>query len=286
MKAFCQKIGGVMLILSIFVVIAIFQDVRVMLSETADISGNEADSEDILKSGQAVDAEIGILLDQFLTVETSQKNRAGQVTSKTTDDYYIMPVFVDDETYFVALKVGQRYEDRLAIMRMVDEYVSAYSLSPDRLNDDTVEISGGMYKLKNNYYEYMVDWFDDTNWFADEDDIEKYVLPLVFKPLDRDSTTTLIYVGVGMLVGGILLLVIGFFGRKKNAQRETELAQLGNRTITICGIRYNVAMMTEVDKNICVGKVKKAKKLLMKTFHATEAEADTIIANWNQITAQ
>lgn len=285
MKAFCQKVGGALLILSIFVVISIFQDVRVMLSETMDISGNEADSEDILKSGQAVEAEIGILLDQFLTVETSQKNRAGQVTSKTTDDYYIMPVFVDDETYFVALKVGQRYEDRLAIMRLVDEYVSAYSLSPERVSDDTVEISGGMYKLKNKYYEYMVDWFDDTNWFEDEDDIEKYVLPLVFKPLNRDGTMTLIYVGVGMLVGGILLLVAGFSGSKKHTQRENELAQLGNRTITICGIKYNVAMMTEVDKNIRAGKAEKAKKSLMKTFHATEQEADTIIANWNQITA-
>lgn len=285
MKSFCKKVGGAVLVIGIFAVIALFQDVRVMLSETVEISKNEADSEDILKSGQAVDAEIGILLDQFLTVETTQKNRAGQVTSRTTDDYYIMPVFVDDETYFVALKVGQRYKDRVAIMRMVDEYVWASSLSPNRISGDTVEISGGMYKLKNKYYEYMVDWFDSTNWFADEDDIEKYVLPLVFKPLDRDNITTLVYISIGMLAGGILLLVIGFSGSKDNAQREAKLAQLGNRTITICGIRYNVAMMTEVDKNIRAGKTEKAKKSLIKTFHATEAEADTIIVNWNQITA-
>ncbi len=284
MKTFCKKIGGVMLILSIFVLASVFQDIRVMVSTTEEISGNEADSEEILKSGQAVDAEIGILLDQFLTVETSQKNRAGQVTSKTTDDYYIMPVFVEDETYFVALKVGQKYQDRLAIMRLVDEYVSAYSLSPERLSEDAVEISGGMYKLKNKYYEYMVDWFDDTNWFEDEDDIEKYVLPIVFQPLNRESTMNLIYLGVGLLGGGILLLLIGCVGGKKTKQREAELAQLSGRTITIGGIRYNVAMMTEVDKNIRAGKIKKAKKSLMQTFCATEAEADTIIANWNQIT--
>lgn len=120
----------------------------------------------------------------------------------------------------MAIEVEAYSKDSLKFMNMVEEYVGQYTLTRDTVGGNPVAISGGLYKLKDEYYEYMTDWFKDEKWFMKDSDIEKYVLPLVFKPVVQENIQRIIIASVGGIVIGALLLVVGILGGKKKTAKN------------------------------------------------------------------
>lgn len=274
----CKKFGIGFLIFGIVFLVILWTDIRIVLSDPIDLCSGQITNVKQIHSGVAVETEMDSLLDGFMTVETTHKNRSGQVTGKDYDNYYIMPVLVGSETYYIAFCVDQ--EDAWKYQSLLGRVTGSYFTSGRE-----IELSGGLYKLKKKYYNYMVDWFEETDFFANDADIEKYVLPVVLKPIVIKNVKIMVMVDIIAIALGIIFLSIGILGGKSIAQRDQAISGLGTRSITINGFNYRVADMGSINQLILNGEIDKARKKLMKTYKASEMEANQIIANWGQITA-
>ncbi len=285
MKKFCSNFGGVLLVFGVIMMFVFMTDFRIMFNEPVDIFVDGAESEEELKAGMAINTDMYLLMESFATKETSSKNRAGQVTSTSTSYYYILPVFVGEEdTYYVAFKVGEHDANKSKYNQIVNDTMAYLYMEQDTCGNYSIQINGGLHKLENDGYEYMKDWFRETGFFESEADIDKYVLPLCF---ESQSSGTIMNVFIGTIVCivlGILLIVISCFIGKKYQARQQYLKSLYGRTITINNIPYEVANMEELDKLLLKGKTAKAKRLLTKSFRASDMEAENIINNWDNIT--
>lgn len=266
--------------------VVLIPDIKILNSEPVDICGGEVTDAAMLKENIAVETEVQYLMERFVTAETKTQNRTGATISVHYDDYYIMPVFVEDDVYYIAYKLSDEADNAMDIIKLVDEYATPGTLSPDTAMDDPVPVKGGLYELGDEEYEYMLAWFDAEDWHF-EGSAEQYVLPVVFEPFVEGNVAMMVKVSIGAAVLGLVLLILGFVIGRDKAKRAKELKKLADKTITINGISYDVlkiVQVTDVDKWIQKGKPDKAKKELMKVFKASETEADAIIADWERIT--
>lgn len=154
-----------------------------------------------------VEAEIYMTLDYFLE-ETTTRTRDDQISSIDKDYYYIIPAFSGEATYFIGLKVGAKnkktYED---IADKTYDYLMGES---DEIGAVTDLVQGCLRDMDFESYSYFKDWFKDSEWYADEKELEKYVLPLYLEPVNlTNSRVMFIAASVGMVVGiffGVLFL--------------------------------------------------------------------------------
>lgn len=285
MKKFCSNFGAVLLVLGVILMFVFMTNFRIMFNEPVDIFVDGAESEEELKAGMAINTDMYILMESFASKETSSKNRSGQVTSTRVDYYYILPIFVGEEdTYYVAFKVGENDANKSKYNQIVKDTMAYLYMEQDTFGNYSVQINGGLHKLENDGYEYMKDWFRETGFFENESDIDKYVLPLCFESQSNGKMMNVLIGTIVCIVLGILLIVISCFIGKKYQTRRQYLKSLYGRTITINNIPYEVANMEELDKLLLKGKTAKAKRLLTKSFRASDMEAENIINNWSNIT--
>ena len=86
----CKKFGIGFLIFGIVFLVILWTDIRIVLSDPIDLCSGQITNVKQIHSGVAVETQMDSLLDGFMTVETTHKNRSGQVTGKDYDNYYIM----------------------------------------------------------------------------------------------------------------------------------------------------------------------------------------------------
>ena len=85
-----------------------------------------------------------------------------------------------------------------------------------------VHITGGLVTLDDELYKYMKQWFAEAGWFADEADIEKYVLPLSFSEENYTSLKIVFFVQLAIAVA--LLGAIIIFSRKEKKAAESTVS--------------------------------------------------------------
>lgn len=285
MKEFCKKAGIFLLIFGVIFLFVFKTNFQIMFNEPIDIFEDAVDSEEDLKVGMAINTDMYLLMESFASKDTTNKGRNGRVTGTRTDYYYILPVFVGEEdTYYVAFKVNENDANLSKYNQIVNDTMAYLYMEQDTCGNYSTWINGGLHKLESEGYEYMKDWFRETEFFESESDIEKYVLPLCFeKQSDGAIRGVFIFSVVSVILGIVLIIVSTRVGKKYNARHEY-LQGLYGKTVTINNIPYEIANMEELDKLLMDGKTAKAKKLLMKSFRASDQEADYIINNWSTIT--
>ncbi len=251
-----------------------FKNIVIAFHEPVDIYEDYPESYDKVK---AVKTELNMILGRYATEEiTTEQN--GAITDRRYEYYYVVPVYTADEdegAYFVGVKVsGDDKKDYEAVCDATWAYLYRET---DTL--ETIEFEGGFKKMEEECYEYFVEWFEDEEWFADEDDIEKYVLPLVLESFPLEATKKGAFILTGIIVGGILIMVLCC---RKGKEKEPEVEKY-KRVIDINGKVVHISEYQKVNKFVEKGKTDKAVKALMKIVEISEADANAAIEDWDNI---
>lgn len=284
MKRFCLKTGFVLLVLGALLAFTETDYVKIAYNEPVDIYEEGLDDASQIERGLAIDTDVQMLMECFVTEETTNTRKNGSTIDRDIDYYYILPIVVEDDIYYVGFCVDSENENLRTYENMVDETMAYLYGQSSTMGSYSVEVSGGLKEMDDEIYDYMLEYFTEKNLFASDTDMKEHVLPLTYTKVDREATKFLLYLSIVMLVAGAAMLLYGILGDGKYSARRKQLKKLENKSININGIAYCIARMESVDRKIWNGQHDKAKKELMQAFKASDQEAERIIAEWNQIT--
>lgn len=223
------SIAFVLIVFGIMMLVSGRENIKSAFTGAYDIY--DVDAEDI-KIGDGIKTSIYAVLDTYGTLETTTKNsKTGSVTGRTYHYYYIIPVFNedDDDTYFMSVKVSS--DDKKAFDRIADDTWDVLLGDADYFTDVEFEAEGNIQKLDDEGYEYMVEWFEDMEWFGtdDRDDFEQYLLPICLELKNLKTTSIMVYVSMGVILLGVLVIVIHFVRKSNKKKKEaSEQAAFNN----------------------------------------------------------
>lgn len=238
-----------------------------------DLYGETTNVSDITRT-TPVEADVYAVIDCFVT-ETTTTTKNGAVTDKDYDYYYIIPAYNGDETYYIGIKVPEdidyKYDD---ICDLTWQWMLGDSAE---LGEKTVHAEGCLKEMDDELYDYMVEWFEEAEWFESDADIEKYALPLYLDPVRFSSTRTLTLVAVGTLIVCVVLwIVVG----KVDKKREKKSA--AQTHVVINGVSYPKETFHNVNRCIANRENIFALQELCNITGLTPEEAQPIIQSWNK----
>ena len=202
------SVAFVLIVFGIMMLVSGRENIKSAFTGAYDIY--DVDAKDI-KIGDGIKTSIYAVLDTYGTLETTTKNsKTGNVTGRTYHYYYIIPVFNEDgdDTYFMSVKVSS--DDKKAFDRIADDTWDVLLGDADYFTDVEFAAEGNIQKLDDEGYEYMVEWFEDMEWFdsTDRDDFEQYLLPICLELKDLKTTSIMVYASMGVILLGVLVIVI------------------------------------------------------------------------------
>lgn len=162
-----------------------------------------------LKRGFAIETDLPFLMECFGSETSTQTN--GYDNSTLIGDatyYYIMPVLAGDETYYVALATSSKNDNYEMLQELSQSTMNRLYTGSADIDAAPVHITGGLVTLDDELYKYMKQWFAETEWFADEADIEKYVLPLSFSEENYTSLKIIFFVQLAIAVALLTAIII------------------------------------------------------------------------------
>ncbi len=262
MKQVCTRLGLGLLIAAIVLGFGARNEIIASFSKPVDIYVDYPEKIDDVK---AIDTELYQIIDTFAEEEITSN---GSVTSVYY--YYIVPVFTadEDEAYYVGLKVNKNKS--AAYDRVVDSTWDAIEKGTD-LNA-FVEFTGCYEKMDKELYGYFLEYFEDV--FDSEEEMKKYVLPLVMEPMVIKNSRTTLYVVIGMFVAGAVLLFLAF--------RKPKQAPASRPYITVNGINYPSSNFESVNKMVKKGETANAVKELQRLTGVEPEVAASVVSNWTQ----
>lgn len=232
-----------------------------------------------VKRFTAVDTEIYCVLDTFGSMTTTTKQN-GAITGSRTSYYYIIPVFTEDETYYIAVRVSS--ENRARYEKVCKETWAYLAGESNTLGGGTVvPIEGGIGKLSKKLYTHMVEWFEKEQYFDSEEELNKYVLPLVLEPMDLDYVRIVSLICAGVFLLGILLLLLSISMAKKEKKMRSKMVTPCNSAIIINGVSYPINNFEIVEKCMAKGDTQGAVKNIQEIAGVSPAQAREMADNWH-----
>lgn len=170
-----------------------------------DLYAEDTDIHDLTKTSN-LEAEIYMAFDYFAkTTETS--TFYSYSNSRDVDYYFIIPAFSGDEVYFIGILVEAKDLDTF---NAISEATYAYLIGEENTYGTTTIYEQGTLKdMNDELYGYLTDWFKAANWFDDEHDIEKYVLPIYLNPDEMEYKRFAFRMAFVPAVIGAFLLILG-----------------------------------------------------------------------------
>lgn len=287
------KLGIGFLIIGVLFIWLNKDDFRAGFMKPYDIYAEDADANEF-KVGDAVSTEIYAVLDNFGTLETTH-TKNGAVTSRSYSYYYIIPVFDEYETYYIALKSSA--DDKSTYDDICDDtwdYLQGYT---DDFTSYPYEITGSIHKLDDEAYGYLVDWFVESEWLGttDEDDIKEYVWPMCIEKRSMSVVRTFNIIGIAGIVLGVLFFVFYFMGfsvkkNKVSAAPTGDAAAVTGETqpasydsdIVINGVKYMRSDFEIVNEKIQAGDIDGAVSAVRDRTGYGEEEAKEVVNNWGK----
>lgn len=270
MKSVLVRFGLMFLLFAGIIGFISWEEMIISFSEPVDIY--EDLPEDFTKV-KAVETELYVMMGTFAEEETTTKNKSGHVTSRDYDYYYVLPVFTEEETYYVGVKVDS--EKSKPYDKITDETWNFLNGEVEYLGNVTADFQGGFVKMEDELYKYFKEWFEEEEFFETDAEMNKYVLPLVLEPISYKNVKTLTYVMVGLIVvGGIML----FFGLRPGKQYKEPARPM----ITINGVNYPSSNFETVNKLVTNGDKVKAAKELQNITGIDADEATFVVDKWDE----
>lgn len=192
---------------------------KMAFSQPVDIYQDTLTDASRLKRGFAIKTELPALLECFGSQTSTQTNTYDNSTLiGDVVYYYIMPITVGEEIYYVALETSSKNDNYDMLKELSRSTMTLTDAEPV-----PVPITGGLLTLDDELYKYMKQWFEETGWFEDKADIEKYVLPLKFS--EENYTTHKIVFFVELIIAIALLaaiILLSIKGKKAEANVQKE----------------------------------------------------------------
>ena len=263
MKSFLRSFGFVVAMIAAIFLFVGKEDMGYAFSEPVDINGEEY-VEDYSKV-KAVKTDIWALYDVFSYLETT-KTTNGAVTGKDYTYYYVMPVFTEDDEYYVAIEVDE--DDKKQYDKLSDLTYDYLMGEDNDFGNVSIPFEGGFVKMSDECYKYYVE---------SKEEMEKYALPMVLKPAKLDRLQKMIIGSAIALAVGIIMIIIGFLPSKKK-----ELPAPTKTTVEINGINYPISNFENVNKNVVAGKKVQAVKELGEITGLDLEASKAVIDSWEQ----
>lgn len=283
LKSFLRYAGFLIALVGIFLFVTLYPHWNSAFSVPFRVNANEFPNRNFLREGTAIDAELTMIMDSFASETVESRSRLN-VLGTTRYEYNIVPVFIGDDTYFVGIRLS---ETQLKDARVVIDNTENFLRGNDVVFDKSFDRTATIVSMENELYEYMKDWFVEIEWFATENEINQYVLPLVIEMAEKDSVKNGIFVALGLIVTGVAVFIITFFMDGKYRRRAKALRKCDGIIESNCfGMQISIPVkeLDDVDKAMWKGNRDKARKILIKTYKATEDEADDIVNRWVELT--
>lgn len=273
LKYFSLKVGPVLAIFSLVLAFTMREDIIASFSEPVDIYENSPENYDNVK---AVTTDLCVIYDVYCEEEITKKSDSGAITGRSYNYYYVIPVpTTTDDVYYVGLKVdsekSQPYENLMNLTYeslMSGEYIS---------EDAYIPFEGTLVTMEDEAYGYFTEWFEEVQYFENEEDIDKYVLPLILDPCKLDVTRKMGYGTAIAFIVGVLLVIFGL-KKPKNEARPSLFP-----FIIINGVNYPSSNLEKVNLFVHKGKRDKAIKELMDVTNIDLATATDAVNRWNEI---
>lgn len=273
LKYYSLTIGSVFAILSLVLAFVLHEDFIASFSEPIDIYENSPKNYDNVK---AINTDLCVIYDIFCEEEITRKSDSGAVTGRSYNYYYVIPVpTTTEDVYYVGLKIdsekSQPYDELMNLTYeslMSGEYIS---------EDAYIPFEGTLSKMEDDAYKYFTEWFEEVQYFENEEDVDKYVLPLILEPCKFDSVRMIAYADILAFIVGVLLLIFGL-KKPKNEARPSLFP-----FIIINGVNYPSSNLEKVNLLVHKGKKDKAIKELMDVTNIDLATATDAVNRWNEI---
>lgn len=199
---------------------------KMAFSRPVDIYQGALTDASRLKRGFAIQTELPVLMECFGSQTSTQTNTYDNSTLiGDAVYYYIMPITVGEEIYYVALETSAKNDNYDMLKELSHSTMASGDAEP-------VPITGGLLTLDDELYEYMKQWFEETEWFEDKADIEKYVLPLKFSEENYTSNRIVFFVELTIaiaLLAGIILFSI----KEKKAAASAQKADSEDQNASV-----------------------------------------------------
>lgn len=288
------RFGIIFLIIGAMFVYLNKNDLRAGFMKPYDIYDEDADANDF-KVGDAVKTEIYAVLDSFASLETTH-TKNGAVTSRSYSYYYIIPVFDEYETYFIALKSSA--DDKNIYDDIYEDTWKVLNGEKNSFTKYPYEITGSIQKLDDEAYEYMIEWFVENNELlgtTDVDDIKEYVWPMCIEKRSMPVVRTFSIIGIAGVVFGVLFFVLYFKGSSVKKEKlsvapagdavavtgETQPASYDS-DIIINGVKYMRSDFEIVNEKIQAGDIDGAVNAVRDRTGYGEEEAREVVNNWGK----
>ncbi|MBO5279007.1 MAG: hypothetical protein J6B06_05930 [Lachnospiraceae bacterium] len=276
MKALRDVIRTFMYMIIFFAVILLFAcglDTVAAFQKPVDLYAEETDVTELGRM-TPVEAEVYAVLECFCT-ETTTTKKNGAVTKKSYDYYYAIPVFVGEETYYAGVKVSDSqdhiYDD------ICDATWNWLNGTSDRLGELTVQAEGCFHKMDDELYGYMVETFEDMQWFESDADLQKYLLPVYLKPVRFHDTRIMFLVALGALIVAVAVVIVTRSFDKKRDKKVQEQTH-----VVINGVSYPKSTFDHVNRCIANRERLFAVQELSEITGLSVEEAQQIISKWNE----
>lgn len=290
MKIFLQKIGIVLGIFGIFIMITMGADGIASFKSGTDLYDIDTDYFELSRL-DLIDTEFDVSLGCFVEEETTTKNKYGSVTNRSYKYYYAIPAYSGEDTYWIGLEISS---DNMRTMDQIVDETYDYLMGEDAYYGYTyLELQGRLTKLEDEKYDYMVEMFEELEWYEDDDDIEKYVLPVCITTFDPASTRIFFIVGVVGILLGILSIVSSIKGNASHGRRNaannnannsnnSNTANTNSEMVTIGGTSYPKSYFERVNNYIEKNELEYAVQDLWSLTGLSSEEAREVVNNWNK----
>lgn len=270
MKSVLIRFGLVLVVLSIVFGYGTSKSWTAAFSKPVDINAEPypKDYNDIV----AVDTELDMIVDIFAEEEITEETDSGAVLSRKYIYYYIVPVFTEDDVFYVGVKVDK--EDSKPYDKVADSTWAYLNYETDTL-DEKVAFTGRFSEMDEELYEYFEDWFVETEFFESEAEMKEHILPLVLEPMSLGGGKVNLIVSIVMFIAGAAMLFFAFRSGKQAAAAT-------NPIITVGGISYPSSNFNSVNKMVKKGETANAVKELQRLTGAAPEEAASVVSNWRQ----
>lgn len=270
MKSFCRIAGLIIFILSAFMLCTSLKEYKIAFGEPVDI--NEVHPENYAEV-DGVETEFQMLLDCFLYDENITKNKNGQVKYVSYEYYYVVPIFVENENYYVGVLVDSANRD--SYENLSDLTMKYLFGEVNSLGDESIEFQGRLNEMDEDVYEDFRNWFIDNGYSGSDEEINKYVLPYIFESMNYENVRITAFVMLGAFVLSIVMIIYGI------CFNNVKLVPASHELITINGVTYPSDSFAEVNRLVQNGKSDKAVKSLQEITNLNAEESKTVIENWN-----
>lgn len=267
-----------------------FQDSEDLYGENFDIKAHG--------TGGRIVADISYSLGDC-AYETLTTTKNGSTTSSSTTYYFVIPAYsTNDDVYYIAVEVKQEdYRTFNSITNNSWEYLETGDFS---CLDKTVTVEGTLDDFDEELYGYMIECFEEIDFYETDEELKAHVLPIVLTPMNYDAATGYLITSLVTLALVIVFWALFFIALSKEKAKEAALkeqyeqyralnpgmdpamdpAMNPSAFIVIGGVTYPKQAVAHINTYVANHETIVAANELVSLTGISLPEATEIISNW------